>query len=95
MKVPRTTPVVPLDEDLQDAAAEILSNFPKLVDDRPHKGQADPFVIALARIRGATVVTEEGVTGSAKRPKIPFVCGHYGVACINLVGLMRAEDWVF
>ena len=86
---------LPLEEDVQDAVSDILAQFPKLVDDRQGKGQADPFVIGLAKIRGATVVTQEGRTGSNKRPKIPDVCVHYRIRCFNLVDLMRAERWRF
>ena len=86
---------LPLEEHVQLATAEILEAFPKLVDDRPGKGQADPFVIGLARVKGATVVTEERKTGSNKRPKIPEACHHFGVGCIDLVAMMRAENWRF
>jgi hypothetical protein len=86
---------LPLEEEVQDASSEILAQFPKLVDDRQGKGQADPFVIGLAKIRRATVVTQEGRTGSNNRPKIPDVCAHYGIRCFNLVDLMRAERWRF
>ena len=87
----------PLLEELQDAASAILREFPRLVDDRPKKGRADPFVIALAQLRGATVVTEEQPTYSknTKRPKIPDVCIEMGVRSINLVGFMREEEWRF
>jgi hypothetical protein len=86
---------LPLEEDVQLAASEILAKFPKLVDDRQGKGQADPFVIGLAKIRGAIVVTQEGRTGSHNRPKIPDVCAHYSIDCFSVVDLMRAERWRF
>lgn len=86
---------VELEEKVQTATSEILASHPKLVDDRQGKGQADPFVIALARVRGASVVTQEGRTGSSARPKIPDVCDHYGVPCMDLLDLMRRERWRF
>lgn len=57
------------------------------------KPVADPFVIARAKIAGATVVTEEKWTEHA--PKIPNVCDHFEVPCINLEGFMEREDWQF
>lgn len=86
---------LPLDDDVQDAASQILAEFPKLVDDRPNKGQADPFVIALARTKQAVVVTQEvsNLNSNGKRPKIPDVCKHYGVRCIDFLALVREEKW--
>ncbi len=85
----------PLEEAVQDFASEVLGQFPKLVDERQGKGQADPFVIALARVRRATVVTQERKTGSVDRPKIPDACDHYKIPWLPLVDLMRAEGWRF
>lgn len=77
----------------------IMTNYPKLVDTRTGKSGVDPFVIALARTCDPKliVVTEEGLGGNRDRPKIPFVCDQADiqVGCINLLGLIRAEDWRF
>jgi hypothetical protein len=54
--------------------------------------QADPFVIALAKVSGYTVITEE--TGIGSLGKIPGVCSAMKVECINLMQLIDAEDWV-
>jgi hypothetical protein len=54
---------------------------------------ADPFVIALAKIRVACVVTEETKKDGAVR--IPTVCECYGIDCTNLEGFMIREGWVF
>jgi len=54
---------------------------------------ADPFVIAAAAVRHAHVVTEEAARESA--PRIPDVCRHFGVECINLEGFMALEGWEF
>jgi hypothetical protein len=55
---------------------------------------ADPFVIAAARVRSLTVVTEEGRTGKLAKPNIPDVSDAYAQECINLIGLIRAEAWL-
>ncbi len=54
---------------------------------------ADPFVIACAKIRQGTVVTEERLKPNAA--KIPNVCAHFGVPCINLEEFMQAQGWSF
>jgi len=54
---------------------------------------ADPFVVAKAKIFGACVVTQEKNTENAA--KIPNVCDHFGIDCINLEGFMEKENWTF
>ena len=86
----------PIDESMQIKVNEILSIFPKLLDDRSGKSGADPWVVALAMIsRNCIVLTEEGPTTSPNRPKIPEACNHFGVEYIKLVDLIRRENWVF
>lgn len=85
----------PLGEELQRLTAEVLAKFPKLVDTRRDRGQADPFVIAHARLNGHTVVTGERRAGTASRPTIPFACRHYGVRYMDLLELMREQEWTF
>ncbi len=91
----RRTMFVPTDDAIQLAVQEILRNHPGLVDPaRPRLG-ADPFVIAVARIRGCTVVTQETPTANPMRPKIPDVCGALGIPCINVLQFIRQQGWVF
>ena len=54
---------------------------------------ADPFVIARAAVEAATVVTLEKMTPNAAR--IPNICRHFGVDCMNLEEFMEAEGWRF
>lgn len=54
---------------------------------------ADPFVIACARMRGGTVVTEERLKPHAA--KIPNVCQHFDVPCMDLEEFMQAQGWSF
>ncbi|MEW4530817.1 DUF4411 family protein [Maioricimonas sp. JC845] len=89
-----TSMIVPHDEAIQESVLEILAQFPKLVDERTSKSMADPFVIAVARVRGYAVVTgEKG--GSPHRPKIPNVCEHFGVRVMGIVELFRERGWAF
>ena len=57
------------------------------------KPVADPFVIARAKISGACVVTQEKKAENAA--KIPNVCDHFRIPCINLEGFMEKENWIF
>lgn len=85
----------PLGEELQALTQEILAEFPKLVDTSRDRGQADPFVIAHARLNGHAVVTGERRAGTTQRLSIPFVCRHYGSRCLGLLELMREQRWTF
>lgn len=93
----RSRMFLPIDEEIQIATAEILALFPKLVDDRPTRSGADPFVIAVAKVHNLIVVSEEQrrPNTTPERPNIPYVCDRLGIPCIRLVDLMRAERWSF
>jgi len=54
---------------------------------------ADPFVIAKAWKEQGTVVTEEDKKPNAA--KIPNICDHFGIHCINLEGFLTEMDWKF
>ena len=85
---------VPLDEDVQNAAMDILAKHP-LVPRNALGPIADPFVIALAQIRGCTVVSGEIWTNSPNKTKIPNVCSALGIKHINFLELIREHRWVF
>jgi len=67
-----------LEEAIQIEAANVLSQFPRLVGERKLRTSADPFVIAMARVGSLLIVTDEKPTGSLQRPNIPDVCGALG-----------------
>lgn len=54
---------------------------------------ADPFIIAKAKIKDATVVTEE--EHPPHGAKIPNICEHFGITCVKLEGFLAIEDWRF
>lgn len=86
---------LPLSHNVQNATTSILGLFPTMVDARTGKSMADPFVVAVAQVRSATVVTGEKPTGSRDRPKIPDVCAHFGIPCIDMLTLIAREGWKF
>jgi hypothetical protein len=58
------------------------------------KPVADPFLIAKARFSNkGCVVTEEKEKPNAA--KIPNVCKHFGISCVNLERFMELNDWTF
>ena len=86
---------LPLDDDIQASAAEIMADHPRLVDGRTGKSFADPWVIATAQRNGSIVVTGEKATGALDRPKIPDVCRARKTRSIGFVELIRLEKWRF
>jgi len=89
--------LTPDKEELQ-IVGEILSNplFQNLIGEKQRlRGDpvADPFVIALAKVKKATVVTEERFKKGAA--KIPNVCAHYNIRAINLEKFMDEQEWRF
>lgn len=80
---------------VQIEAAAVLSKYPRLVGERRLRTSADPFVIALARVEGLQIVTDEKPTGNLNRPNIPDVCADLKMQpCWPIVGVIRAEKWV-
>jgi len=80
------------DEAVQGQVDRIVNTYTGLVAAGKEKFQADPFVIALAKVSGHTVITEE--TGPTSLSKIPGVCNAMKVECVNLMQLIDEEDWV-
>lgn len=58
---------------------------------------ADAYVIALAKLNGGIVVTQETSVHTKPNTRrshfIPDVCQDLGVPCINLLDLMRRKGW--
>ena len=86
---------IPAEEDIQIALREVLGLSEKMVGSQKGRNAADPWVIALAKARGLTVVTMELGSGNLAKPKIPDVCAALGVTCINVIGLAQEQGWSF
>ena len=74
------------------AVAHFQANIEK---QKLYKGgrNADAFVVARAYATGGTVVTAEHFKPHAV--KVPNICKHFGVQCLDLEGFMEKEGWVF
>jgi predicted nucleic acid-binding protein len=73
----------------------------------PHQAKvflkkADPILLALAKVYGATLVTEERHflperDGASRliqgEPRLPFVAGVFGVKCLPLLTVLATKRW--
>lgn len=87
----------PLDEE-GEVLSEIFKNthFEGLVAQSSilrAQPSADAFLIACAKVRNGTVISEE--IHKLNSAKIPTVCHHFGVNCTNLRGFFVEMGWKF
>ena len=87
---------LPITPDIQTQVTDILTAHPTLVDPERHRSEADPFIIAMAAVKGFAVVTSERRrAGAVGRLKIPDVCDALQVRCVTLLDVFRTEGWTF
>ena len=106
----RRSIIVRFSPELNDCMLEIMADLTAaslmLVNPRKTRNEADPFVIAAAiaynrQINGGndgpTVVlsSEKAAPENATNVKIPNVCARYKIRCMNLLEMMREENWRF
>jgi hypothetical protein len=77
------------------AAQGVQNQFPELLDPKAEYEEADAYVIGLAQVREAAVITGETSAAEKSSPKrshyIPDVCRELGIPCFNFLALMRLE----
>jgi hypothetical protein len=79
----------PTDAAITAEVQAILVGHERLVMNLKGRSRSDPFVVALARVSRAVVVTGEGSDGTADRPKIPYACQHLGVQCVRFLDIIK------
>jgi hypothetical protein len=79
------------DEAVLLSAKEVINKHPNLINIRNPLDQADPYVIALAQVKAATIICDE----SAKPDKIPAVCKSRNIECLRSHEFLRAKGWSF
>jgi len=89
----RDSCIVEIDDPLQQAVTKLLAANPEMAKNRKGASSADAWVIGLAHIRGAIVVSEETIVDSEKKPKIPGVCKRENIPCMKLLEFMRTQKW--
>jgi uncharacterized protein DUF4411 len=85
--------IVSIETDIQSCLVEIMAKYPRLVDTKKNRSGCDPWVIALARVRGLSVVSAERASGSLIKPKIPDVCKDLSVPYVEVVDFFRKQGW--
>ena len=85
--------VVSIDAKIQASVAEIMQKYPKIIDTRRNRSGCDPWVVALAQVRGFSVVTAERPSGSLARPKIPDICVDMALPYMDVVEFFRRQGW--
>lgn len=95
--------ILPLsNEVLQEANA--IKQILEITEDNYHPkgvGENDLFIIAIARVSGKRLVSDEGrqsnLPKSKRQYKIPAVCEltQVGVSCIQFIELIKESDAVF
>lgn len=84
-------------------ALEILSNFPRLIDPRAKRNEADPWIIALVieKMEEENLFGQDSdfvvVSAESERSdsKIPAVCKHFKVRHLNLFQFFEDNGWKF
>jgi hypothetical protein len=84
-------------------ALQILSNFPKLIDPRAKRDQADPWIIALVieKMEQDSLFGQDSeyviVSAESEKSesKIPAVCKHYNIRHFNLFQFFEDNGWEF
>lgn len=88
--------VKPYTKEQFEIASEIVNKYPKLSQYNKIKPfHADPFVVALAKVESATVVTWEGPNGDMNNPSVPNLCQEYKIGWFNMIGFFEKEGWSF
>lgn len=85
--------VHPNDDDIQAEVKRLVTsynNFGWITG----KNEGDPYVVALALVKGAVVVTNESPSNNMNGPKIPDVCRVEGVQRIKFVQVITRENVV-
>ncbi|MFJ5108719.1 MULTISPECIES: DUF4411 family protein [unclassified Glutamicibacter] len=88
--------VCAISEDELNMVAEIANAHPGWVQGQLN--EADPFVIAHAKVERSLLVTEErrkGPNTSEKNLKIPNVAAEHGVEVLKFFDYVRREGWTF
>lgn len=87
---------IPISEKQIEIVTEIVNKYPGVSHyKKPRPNHADPFVVAVAKIFGCTVVTYESGDGGPENPSIPSLCKIYGIECCSMSDFFEKEGWKF
>lgn len=80
---------------LLDEVKMVLREFPGLIDENLQREQADPYLVAMAKIDRLSLVTSEKMKPRNEKPGIPNACEHFGIHCMGVLGFLREQNWRF
>ncbi len=86
--------VYPNDEEIQNEVRRLVNTYNNF-GITTGKNEGDPYVIALALVKGAVVVTNESPSNDMNGPKIPDICREEGIRIIKFVQVITQEGIVF
>ncbi|MFA5877382.1 MAG: DUF4411 family protein [Candidatus Paceibacterota bacterium] len=89
--------IIPIDEPQLKIVAEIVNKYPLVSQyKKPRPNNADPFIVAVAKLDGRTVVTYERSNGQNNpHPRIPDLCKEHEVECCDLPAFFEKEGITF
>lgn len=89
--------IVPIDEQQLKIVSEIVNKYPLVSQyKKPRPNNADPFVVAVAKVGNRTVVTYERSNGQGNpHPRIPDLCKEQEVECCDLPTFFEKENISF
>jgi len=86
--------VHPNSEEIQNEVRRLVNNYNNF-GIITGKNEGDPYVIALAKVKEADVVTNESPSNNMNGPKIPDVCRVEGIRILKFVQVITKEGVVF
>lgn len=90
---------IPHDAALLKEANAISTQHPGLIDPTASHDEADRYIIALAKMKGWSVVSHETPARrksyAPRTDYVPDVCSKMGIKCLELTTVMTHEKWTF
>jgi len=75
------------------------TKYANFVNAKTNHIHADPWLVAQAKHRGIKLITEETFSNSSdvKKHRLPNICADpvFNVGCINLLNLIKEQNWQF